>query len=341
MAMVCIAGLGPLTVQLLEKIKWLAVPAVDVFFVLSGFCLMYSLDRTDLSVLSISQFVVKRVLRIYPAYLAAMCVAYLGKQLFYEQSSVLAMSPWFHSFWVDDPTAQDIVDHFVLVLPFDYSKLNPVVWTLSVEMRMSLLFPIMAWTLKMRLKAAGGLILAVICLSILVFHVDYLAYLPLFALGATAAKYRDGIARRMPSSLWISLPILAVPGVLVVLVRSIYPEIMADVNLIHIIIGFIGTYFILVSTVQAKLNGLLRTVPALFLGRISYSFYLLHLPVLLSSAMLLARHVPILVIWAVGLFCSIMLAWVCYHRIEIPSLHLGRQLSGRIEALVGTREAAC
>ena len=339
--MLPMGGLTPLWVHLLEKVKWLAVPAVDTFFVLSGFCLMYSVERKPINAINASQFITKRILRIYPTYLAAVLLAFLARQLVRTGDLHPAISEWFQRYWSGTITLQDMVDHLVLILPFNSSKLNPVIWTLSVEMRMSLVFPAIAWLLNADSKAKGGIALLVVCVLVIGLSVSFLIYLPLFALGAAVAKHRDLLLRRVPRSLWVSGLILGGAGLTLVLVRStIWPEIMAQARFVHLGIGLFSAYLILLSTSNPRLNALLRCVPMLFLGKISYSFYLIHFPLLLSITLLLAERVPIAAIWGIGLLSSLAFAWLSYRSVELPSRRLGRLLSDRLERFVAVCETA-
>jgi peptidoglycan/LPS O-acetylase OafA/YrhL len=342
MAMLSMANLGPFTAQLSEKIKWLAVPAVDVFFVLSGFCLMYSLERKVFNALTVSQFLVKRILRIYPTYLAAVLVALACRLVFYRPEPLASMSEWFQSFWASTFTFEDLRDHILLIFSLDSSKLDPVLWTLNVEMRMSLVFPFIAWMLRPKAGVADGLALLAICVGILVSPLESLRYFPLFAMGAAAAKYRLRLIARVPASLVPSLLLLSVPGVLVVVIRStIYPGIMAQARFIHLAIGLFSTYAILLTAARPGLSAFLRIRPVLLLGRISYSFYLLHFPVLLTTSLLLGGRAAVPVIWGTALVFSLLAAWASYQYIEAPTQKWGHRLAGRLETLAVAQEPAC
>ena len=67
-----------------------------------------------------------------------------------------------------------------------------------------------------------------------------------------------------------------------------------------------------------------------FLGRISYSYYLLHSVVLTHVADALYGHVPNVAIVIVGIGASIALAWVAYRWVEAPSIQLSQYLYRRI-----------
>jgi peptidoglycan/LPS O-acetylase OafA/YrhL len=232
-------------------------------------------------------------------------------------------------------------DHVLLIFSLDSSKLNPVLWTLNVEMRMSLIFPLIAWMLRPMAGAANGLALSALCTGILVLPMESLRYFPLFAMGAAAAKYRHTLIARLPVSLTPSLLLLTAPGILLVVIRStVYPGIMAQARFVHLAIGFFSAYAILLSASRAGLNAFLRTRPVLFLGSISYSFYLLHFPVLLTTSLLLAGRVPVPVIWGAALVISVTSARASYQYVEAPTQRFGHHLARRLEAFAVAHEAA-
>lgn len=63
------------------------------------------------------------------------------------------------------------------------------------------------------------------------------------------------------------------------------------------------------------------------LGKMSYSFYLLHLPCLYLAIELLWGRVPATVVFALALGLTLVLAAVFFRYVELPSIALGRRLS--------------
>ena len=90
------------------------------------------------------------------------------------------------------------------------------------------------------------------------------------------------------------------------------------------------TLYLIVSCVAfPKVSAMLSGRICLWLGDISYSLYLIHLPVLMSMFYLLYGHVSL--IWIIALsFPAMLIAGHLMHRwIEVPSMNLGRKLVRR------------
>ena len=67
--------------------------------------------------------------------------------------------------------------------------------------------------------------------------------------------------------------------------------------------------------------------PLVFLGRISYSLYLLHLLVLFALVRTASPAVSVYWLLPAALVLSIGLAWLSYRAVELPSIRLGRHLA--------------
>jgi peptidoglycan/LPS O-acetylase OafA/YrhL len=73
----------------------------------------------------------------------------------------------------------------------------------------------------------------------------------------------------------------------------------------------------------------LSTPLLLWLGRNSYSLYLVHALVLVTLTHLLSRWLDMRVIAGLVLLCSLAAAEAMYWGIERPSIDIGRSLMGR------------
>jgi peptidoglycan/LPS O-acetylase OafA/YrhL len=94
--------------------------------------------------------------------------------------------------------------------------------------------------------------------------------------------------------------------------------------------GVFAGYIIMCVVSFPRLQRALSLRPMLWLGDISYSFYLIHMPVLMSLIYLLYPFIPLE--WIICLAMPLML--IAGHRmyllVERPSLQLGRALSQRM-----------
>ncbi len=126
--------------------------AVILFFVLSGYCLTLPFLHNGLKG-RITAFYIRRFFRIYPAFLVSMLLVLVCCSFFQSTGvggTFLAKWEGWGGFF-DLPT---LVKHALLIYPGDeFNRFNPVVWSLVVEMKMSLIFPVLLYlTLKLRFR---------------------------------------------------------------------------------------------------------------------------------------------------------------------------------------------
>jgi peptidoglycan/LPS O-acetylase OafA/YrhL len=79
------------------------------------------------------------------------------------------------------------------------------------------------------------------------------------------------------------------------------------------------------------LSRLLHLGPIRWLGSVSYSLYLLHVPILLVVSLVLYRRVPNGVMLATFLVLSLLAAGAFHRWIELPSIRLGRALANHVQ----------
>jgi peptidoglycan/LPS O-acetylase OafA/YrhL len=85
--------------------------------------------------------------------------------------------------------------------------------------------------------------------------------------------------------------------------------------------------FIIYAIGSIKLSNLLLRKPFIFLGKISYSLYLIHLIVLFSFMYLFYGSLPNPLIYLFTVFYSLLFATLCWRFIENPSIALGQRLT--------------
>jgi peptidoglycan/LPS O-acetylase OafA/YrhL len=296
--------------------------AVLVFFVLSG--LVLSMPFLQGRAPAYRVFVIKRVLRLYPPYASALLLAAVLQTAFAARLP-RGLSDWLtHANWAEPLTAQAALD-YALMLGGRISLDNPV-WSLDYEMRVSLVLPLLLLPM-LRWGAAGAIGTGVAMLSVGGFLLNLgspgipqavgqtCLYGAMFMLGALLARRTGRLqALRLPSlSLWLLL-----------LAWVIFYVCWRDTMLAAGAAALIAA--VLVPGPAQRLCGL---APARFLGRISYSLYLIHVPVLLTLLSALHGILPVPVIL---LLCppAAILAGVAFHTIvEAPSHTLSRLVGRR------------
>ncbi len=282
---------------------WLGV---EVFFVISGFVLPYAMWRGRYRLRDYGTFLVKRLLRLEPPYFCAILLT-VGLWL------AGPLIPGFSG----DPFRFDgrqFALHFGYLNAFvGYPWYNPVFWTLAIEFQfyllIALLFPLavhpsLAVRVALPLALAGLAFLPVS--DSLVFH-----HLPLFALGIATAQHYIGL---LPRRAFVALLVVLAAAALATL--GGYP---AGVGIAAAVL-----IAVLARTDPAgRIGRALRLRPLVWLGAVSYSVYLLHVPiggrvVNLGSRFAEGFWMQVLVLAAAAV-ASLAAAYAMYRLVEQPS----------------------
>lgn len=124
-------------------IFWLGSESVLFFFVLSGFVLALPFLQTKTPA-TLSAYFTKRIFRIYPPYIVAIIIAILASTFFYR-GNIPELSNWFNTQWQAGIDWKLVAQHFLLIGSFDFTRFDGPIWSLVIEMRISLLFPLIMW----------------------------------------------------------------------------------------------------------------------------------------------------------------------------------------------------
>lgn len=348
------AGGGPLFLFTFTPLHlvWAGQEAVVFFFVLSGFVLALPWLKGSRPA-DYSGYLIRRIFRIYPPYLAAVLVALLVNHLCYP-GGVAGFSDWFNRIGRLPVDWKMIREHVVFIGFFDSNNLDPVVWSLVHEMRISLIFPLVMlgvrfcnWPTSLAvaflLTAFNWWMLHLKSLHTLQYQHDYfetVAYTALFILGAVLAKHRETLTRFFRA---LSRPVkylLLGAGLLAYthgwwLTRSGLAGHGRWENILRLdLVANWGvasgiTIFILAALSSKKAAGLLTRKVPLFLGRISYSLYLFHVLCLITFLNLLAGKIPVGIILVIAFLTSFGVAALSHAFVEVPAINAGRFLTRR------------
>jgi peptidoglycan/LPS O-acetylase OafA/YrhL len=96
-----------------------------------------------------------------------------------------------------------------------------------------------------------------------------------------------------------------------------------------VVVGCSG--LVMLSIATRRIGSMLRSAVPQFLGRISYSLYLVHATVLFTLVHLLYGRWPIAAILALFLPLSIALSWLFHLAIEVPAISAGRMAQARLK----------
>lgn len=295
---------------------------VDIFFVISGY-LITGLLLTDLkgNNFSLLEFYGRRIRRILPALYTIIFVSLilgylilspihlnrLGESSF---SSVLGISNFF--FWYEYGY-------------FDFKKLyKPLLhtWSLSVELQFYLVWPIFIFFLYKLFKTNLKIIVFVVILLSLIFSSIYSArttgffYFPgfrlyEFAIGSFTFLIKDDVKIKINNLIaFISIFILFVAS-LTFDEKSIFPGYNA-------LIPSVATSLLLLSTEKANyIKSLLLNKTLIYFGKISYSLYLIHWPLIIFYKYMFVQQINF-VEKIFLLIVTIILSSFSYNYIELP-----------------------
>lgn len=280
---------------------------VHIFFVISGFIIPYSMHSAGYQLKNWYKFILKRIVRLDPPYIVSillvLAVAFLKIRLHYADAEPLAIS------------GKQIALHLGYLINFfpAYKWLNNVYWTLAIEFQYYLLMSVMIVLFvskKLPLRLVAYLLFFAAPYLLLLANpsgAHFPAYAPLFLMGILVFQVKSTIISK--AEFWI---VFALSAVLVYLTQGQ--------------IVFFGLFAALVILFFENLR-----IPALsWLGRFSYSVYLIH-PVIGAAVINILSHHAVgmwqktgvlLAGMAVTLGSSLLLYWL----VERPSKKLSSKI---------------
>jgi peptidoglycan/LPS O-acetylase OafA/YrhL len=328
---------------------------VDLFFVLSGFVLALPFVGDERQPIRYVEFVVRRAFRILPAYWLSLFVAASLKNLLFDRGGLVQLHAQVQQYWAAPPSR--FFDHVVLaglwsdgdlinpVKSIDgaVGSINPVIWSLVVELRMSLIFPLVLLVV-MRVRTVRAALLAALAAMVVGVLVPPLWALPQFVFGALLAKFANrasswcaalGGAERC--ALWLAAIVLCD-------IRYSIPGAPMNGLLVHYVSGF-GAALIIALVAAGGARRFLTCRPIALIGRISYSFYLLHLPILLTATSLVLLAMPKdLVAWvlvaATSFAATVALSMLSQSLVEAPAHRVGRRVASRLRTRPRPKQSA-
>lgn len=305
-------------------------PSVILFFVLSGVVLSLSLERH--SAMPYGAFVARRFFRIYVPFAAAI----FGSAVLYglvDPQPIAGLSDWFNrDIWSVDLSLPLLATHLAMVGRPEDVTLNGPMWSLIVELRLSLVFPLLFAALWSRPALAAAFTLGSFLLMEAIgrgtslgsepyFNHSYqeavligFYFVPFFALGILIARHRRA-ALAFVSGIGPAGRGLLVAAALVLSSTT------------NDLANGLGAALIIVLVLGPSASAVLAAPVLRWLGRISYSLYLVHVPVLGAVMHTLYGTMPVGWILLVVVAASLASAELGYRFVERPSMALGKRLT--------------
>lgn len=305
--------------------------SVLIFFALSGFVLFLTVQKAE--PFGYVPYLVRRFMRLYVPFAAAI----LGSALLYvlvRPEAIPGATRWLaHSSWQAPPSPSLVGWHLALTDDGNLQGLDNVMWSLVQEARFSLVFPVLAWCVARNwlVSAVVAAFVSVAAHLVILHHAagwrydpaETLQYLFLFvggaALALNAATVRaclERASRPTRIALWVaSFLLVAFP------VKSVF-GIVAYVAAISLVA---------LCFADRDAKGALSHPALTWLGRVSYSLYLVHVPILVAAAHLFYGKLPLPYIVLGAIALSLVVSEASYRFIEKPAINVGRKFSATFE----------
>lgn len=337
---------------------------VDVFFVISGYLITMILSREfELSRdgrsggrVSISAFYARRARRILPAAMLVIAIVLVAAKLWFNSlrfEQVQASAFWAALFLANFDLMNQATDYFA-----QSNAVSPLqnYWSLAVEEQFYLVWPLLlmiagrlGWSREAERRGehdwrrrASVTIVAVTVASLVWSAIDTASnpagayYSPFtrayeLGIGATLAMFTPaltGLSSRLHQVAGLAGVGLMALGLVLLGSVTEYPGIWA-------LLPTVGAALVILAGLETgsgdKANSnpvslALSARPVRFLGRISYSIYLWHWPIIVFAATLY----PGLIGWervAVLLPLILVVSWLCFRSVEQPFRTVGRGTS--------------
>jgi peptidoglycan/LPS O-acetylase OafA/YrhL len=269
---------------------------VQVFFVISGYIIPYSMERGGYAISTFGRFWLKRFFRLQPTFVVAVLLTFFLSQA----------AAHFKGSISEFPTARMGSALLYLWTPPE----DPVIWTLIVELQyylfISLAFPLLFSDRPIVRRASFGA--ALVLGAWLAPDLSVLKYLPYFLVGFAVCYSKT---RRSDISEAILLATLALDSAVF---QSSVSQIAAGL--------VAATAILYMPTIQWRLGA--------FLGAISYSLYLIHFPLGVKLINVALPHVPSAFHWVLLPTTTILccaVAYVLFKCVEEPSSRWAQQVS--------------
>jgi peptidoglycan/LPS O-acetylase OafA/YrhL len=307
---------------IIQNFGWFGVV---LFFLISGYIITHTMQRE-----SAGSFVIKRIFRIYPAFLVCVIITavvrhYLNGKEFYDiENYLLAMT--LSGIW---PERQ-------------YGLLG-VEWTLVIEMKFYAITLLVFWFHKHSPRAAISLQLSLVAAAIyfcrdfgntfFLFTVS-ISYVPFLITGQLLYFLQRGMIGR---NFFLTATVVAL-AVAIFGIKSYHPRYLAADNSYLVTFVYCYVIFCFAAIYSSRIQSNQFTT---FFEKISYSLYLYHGLVSFAILDFLTPHIDNH--WlriGISLAAGFSVSWWSYRYVEEPAQQLSRWIIKRSSQLLSARSVS-
>jgi len=317
--------------------------AVCMFFVLSGYVLskpyFQSPGNAFPRTIFLPSFYVRRFMRIWPPWFFVFVLSLIARKYWFGHPvTEPPVSQWLAQFWQAPVTAKDFLRQCAFRLHDVSRQLLVQDWSLGVELKGSVMIPFFVFLLQRGRMGWLLLVLALAFPACLGYGHCYVS----FIIGAVLARYGEftipSVRFAKAALLILGLLLYQTNGMLI----ALFPATKLAGQCGWIVTSLGCALGLLAVFGSQSLQQRLSHKPVVFLGRVSYSVYLVQFIIILC-------WLPPLVRWGndcgitnrLGLFVLTLLVSVAatvgfsaitYRLVEVPAINLGHWLTRELQA---------
>ncbi len=314
---------------------WSGHYAVILFFVLSGFVLSIPFYKTEKP--GYLSFFIKRIVRLYLPCAAIITLSVIGWYFLYNKAALSPYTDWLQDIW-SRPMNEGYLKNVYLLNAY-FHNVASVLWTLPIELQLSLVLPIFLVLISKMNKTRAVVFVAayIVFYHCLVYfqiikaypflHVFF--YFTFFLMGAVLSRHKqDYVAQfdKLPNFifyflLFVSLMIYTsqvsfwwLPSSLQVLLKKVPDDYMACIAAI-LFIGF---------ALSKRFCFILSSPVLIWLGKISFSLYLTHMVWIAAICCTISGYFSPYVTMLIAFLSCFPFAFIFYRLVELPSMKLAK-----------------
>lgn len=304
--------------------------SVILFFVLSGYVLTLAHNKKKESYF---HYITRRALRIYPAYYLSMIfgvIAFLLIKPIKIAEYTAGFNSGFPSIILDKMT----IINALLLVKHSGSPINGPTWSLSYEMLISVTLLPLLWKYH---NHKNKIIIIIIILDIAFKFMrskyanfntlsDNFYYSIFFITGSLTFQYQEKL-KILTKSIFIPIYLFIYAN----LFFCYGPKYLLNHIIISDILTGIGSAgIILLALNNLNIIKLLSLKIILFYGKISFSFYLLHINIMYVLIYLLHDLIPLSIIKVIIFIVTTIVSWIGYKYVELPFIAIGKKIAQNI-----------
>ncbi|MCL9940485.1 acyltransferase [Klebsiella aerogenes] len=322
--------------------------SVCLFFVMSGYVLLIGFYKRQNDLSYLKESFIKRYFRLTPLVLASVILAVILQNTIgfhnVEMAAIVGGHEWLKSNYQSELTLTGAIYNGLYSAYIGDTSYNGPLWTIKIELMGSLFLYLYAALFFVKKNGAHIIISAIL---IYLIEPTLGCYLILFIIGGTILVYNIKLANNyiLPAS------------ILTVVLATENPWTI-EINFLNELTGFskegLATFchsiaailLLLIVNTSSNLSSYLSRPVFTFLGKISFSLYVFHIPIIMSigTALFVNLHdaginnqFASIISTLVSLLCCVFISWCGYTFVDKPSTKIaslvGDKLNMRASAL--------